>query len=133
MRPVCLCAGLGAALLIAVSAGAAPRRAAPAGPAPPVPAAEAMLGRSLVTVGGRHLGQIVDVLVDRRSGQVRSVVVARRHAFGQGGHAVEVDGADLRWAGGRKVVADIAPDEFNSLPRWSPAEADQDEVGLRDR
>jgi sporulation protein YlmC with PRC-barrel domain len=92
---------------------------------PSVLAARALLGASVTTADGTHLGRLDDLVIDPADAHITLVVVAVGGWFGLGGRFVVLPWSMLRPAqDGLTVVVALGPPHLQHRPPYeAPAEA----------
>jgi sporulation protein YlmC with PRC-barrel domain len=85
---------------------------------PPVLAARALLGASVTSLDGTHLGWLDDLVIDPADAQITLVIVATGGWFGLGGRFVVLPWSMLRPAAdGSTAVVTLEPERLQPPPR----------------
>ncbi|HYE51455.1 MAG TPA: PRC-barrel domain-containing protein [Azospirillaceae bacterium] len=134
---------------------AAQQQARPASPAPTNPAAgqdpaeaargkgvsipqqaqasaDALVGRTIETFDGSDVGEIHDVVVDGRSGTIRSLIVKMAKAGPLTDKLVEIPYERIRnQPSSTNMQLNVEPAELLKLPQWTPDQLNQGTVAVR--
>ncbi len=134
-RPDLMLAG---ALVLAPTLVAATGPDALSGPdqAPMADAAlpENLVGKPVYTAEGQPVGQVADVLVDRRTGAVRALVLATEGFQGAGARPVLLHRGEVRLdAEGDGLRTRLDADGVAALPPFDPARLEDGLVALGER
>jgi hypothetical protein len=81
---------------------------------------QGILGKTVRDSGGKEMGRIVNVIVDRAS-QARAVVIDFGGFLGVGSRKIAVDWAALRMGGGDKpdqITLDLSRDQVKAAPEY---------------
>ncbi|WP_114395084.1 PRC-barrel domain-containing protein [Oleisolibacter albus] len=96
--------------------------------------AENLVGKLVQSVDGEGIGEIEDVLWNRRSGEVEAIIVATGGFLGLGERRIRLPWkpADLD-AGADTVTLPMRAEQVAALPTFDGSALDEDLVGLRER
>lgn len=96
--------------------------------------AENLVGKLVQSADGEGIGEIDDVLLNRRSGEVEAIIIATGGFLGLGERRVRLPWkpADLD-AGADTVTLPMSAEQAAALPAFDGSALDEDLVGLRER
>lgn len=95
---------------------------------------ENLVGKPVYTADGQPVGQVADVLVDRRTGAVHALVVATEGFQGAGARPLLLHRGEVRLdAEGDGLRTRLDADGVAALPPFDPGRLDEGVVALGDR
>jgi len=96
------------------------RGAAAVGPAMPAGVqAEQIIGRDVYGPTGDEIGEVNDLLMDPRSGEIREVIIAYGGFLGLGERLVSVPWSEVQFsADGESIIAPMTEDQLESAQAW---------------